>query len=204
MKFVVFGTKLSCCWENLRKIVAFQTILIPTICRGAPARAVWLKLCKIVAFSAEPASRCRAAPQRFGHLILQICDTSFQTLNPKPQSSRALDKSSPDLRPRIGQPDFWPDWTRSASHGLPPITYSQFKALADGRRLRWTCSIKTGLRHFVALNGGYKRDKMMEKKLGFISYNKSGWLTLKFEPANTLFNTLYGGKGSGVHKFESL
>ena len=52
--------------------------------------------------------------------------------------------------------------------------------------------------------GGYKRDKMMEKKLGFISYNKSGWLTLKFEPANTLFNTLYGGKGSGVHKFESL
>ena len=27
-------------------------------------------------------------------------------LNPKPQSSRALDKSSPDLRPRIGQPDF--------------------------------------------------------------------------------------------------
>ena len=40
--------------------------------------------------------------------------------------------------------------------------------------------------------GGYKRDKMMEKKLGFISYNKSGWLTLKFEPANTLFNTLYG------------
>ena len=52
--------------------------------------------------------------------------------------------------------------------------------------------------------GGYKRDKMMEKKLGFISYNKSGWLTLKFEPANTLFNTLYGGKGSGVHNFESL
>ena len=52
--------------------------------------------------------------------------------------------------------------------------------------------------------GGYRRDEMMEKKLGFISYNKSGWLTLKFEPANTLFNTLYGGKGSGLHKFESL
>ena len=51
--------------------------------------------------------------------------------------------------------------------------------------------------------GGFERDKMMEKKLGFISYNKSGWLTLKFEPANTLFNTLYGGKGSGLHKFES-
>ena len=45
---------------------------------------------------------------------------------------------------------------------------------------------------------------MMEKKLGFISYNKSGWLSLKFETANTLFNTLYGGKDSGLHKFESL
>ena len=52
--------------------------------------------------------------------------------------------------------------------------------------------------------GGYERDKMMEKKLGFISYNKSGWLSLKFESANTLFNTLYGGKGSGLHKFESF
>ena len=61
-------------------------------------------------------------------------------------------------------------------------------------------------RVFVTLSPsmeGFKRDKMMEKKLGFISYNKSGWLTLKFEPANTLFNTLYGGKGSGLHKFES-